>query len=275
MGSDDWKSMTRVLIGNKPKRRVVLARMGEQAGFDVLPMKLDKDSIASPAVDVIIPTGRAEYDLLRPKPMAMARSLVPKVGHVMLADHKALFNQWLFDNGFADCVPRIFHRTEPLIFPLIHKACIDANGENSHLILSEEDLARHDTDAELPGGTFLQEYVVGAAEHAAHVIAIEGKVVYAATVTSLHRPSHFVKGQRETPIRWVVRNDYAPPEVFDILARLSYTGAACFDYKIDGGQMKLFEMNPRIGGSFWNLDADYLLAYAKAVGLLGVPSDQP
>lgn len=255
--------MKSVLLGNKPDKRAIMVDMADHAAFRILPQDLDERIMVSPQVDVIVPFMLPEYDLLRTSPIAAARSLIPKAAHVRIAQDKLLFNHWLIEAGFGDCVPRMYDQAT--VFPLMRRARVDHWGQYSRLIRNEKELAQAEAEGEAPGGTFLQECVPGREEQATHVIAVEGRILFKSTVTSRHRRSLFVKGKYDTATGEKGRHGYAPPAIISIVQRLGYTGSACFDYKMEGDRVRLFELNPRIGGSFYKAGGDYLAAYACGV----------
>lgn len=255
--------MKSVLLGNKPDKRAIIVDMADHATFRILPQHLDEHIMVSPQVDLIVPFMLSEYDLLRASPIAASRSLIPKAEHVRLAQDKLLFNHWLIEAGFGDCVPRLYDQAT--VFPLMRRARIDHWGQYSRLIRNRKELAQAEAEGEVPGGTFLQECVPGREEQATHIIAVEGRILFRSTVTSRHRRALFVKGKYDTATGETGRHGYAPPAIISIVQRLGYTGAACFDYKMEGDRVRLFELNPRIGGSFYKAGGDYLAAYACGV----------
>jgi len=46
---------------------------------------------------------------------------------------------------------------------------------------------------------------------------------------------------------------------------MRYTGCACFNYKLIEGTPAIFEINPRVGGSFSRVADDYLSGYLAAI----------
>lgn len=255
--------MKSVLLGNKPDKRAIIVDMADHSAFRILSRELDERIMVSPQVDLIVPFMLPEYDLLRASPIAASRSLVPKAEHVRIAQDKLLFNHWLIEAGFGDCVPRMYDQAT--VFPLMRRARVDHWGQYSRLIRNEKELAQAEAEGEVPGGTFLQECVPGREEQATHIIAVEGRILFKSTVTSRHRRPLFVKGKYDIATGEKGRHGYAPPAIISIVQRLGYTGAACFDYKMEGGRVRLFELNPRIGGSFYKAGGDFLAAYACGV----------
>ena len=57
----------------------------------------------------------------------------------------------------------------------------------------------------------------------------------------------------------------------DILGKLDYEGAACFNYKLADDAPRIFEINPRFGGSLVMDVTAFVDAYRAALA----PSDEP
>ncbi len=84
----------------------------------------------------------------------------------------------------------------------------------------------------------LQEHVPDGIEYVTHMVAKDGVALWRCTYEYSATKGRTTK--RPTPFAEAV-------EAF--LAPLAFSGPCCANYKIVGGHMKLFEINPRIGGS--------------------------
>ena len=116
-------------------------------------------------------------------------------------------------------------------------------------------------------GFFFQDYVSGHEEFATHSISIGGKLVFAATNMHLYDEAFYVKG-RHTPIGIFNVGNVVPREIEGILSLMGYTGCACFNYKMDERRPLIFEMNPRVGASFYRVANQYLAGYVRAINLM-------
>jgi hypothetical protein len=191
-----------------------------------------------------------------------AEVLIPSENLVALTDDKPLFMQFLRDNGFAALAPDIYGNR--VSYPFICKKRIDIAGKNARVILTPEERAAFEAGI-VAEEYFKQEYVGGRTEYTTHFLAVEGRSTWDSTVEFTFDRDAYVRGVRCEPVE--TRKIETPfADVFHrILKALNYTGTACFNYKILDGTPKIFELNPRAGGSL-RLDLNpYLDAYLAAL----------
>jgi hypothetical protein len=187
--------------------------------------------------------------------------LIPPAAGVALADDKLTFNNWLIDTGFGYCVPKMLNSTN-LTFPLIRKKRIDEWGLHSRIFLCEEELRCVDIN---DLSYFMQECISDREEYVTHLICISGVITYAVTLVNLHHGPLYIKGAGEQPIKVKNIGGFVPPELSAILKIMDYSGCACFNYKVIDGALFIFELNPRVGGSFTRVTDQYLEAYFESV----------
>jgi hypothetical protein len=191
-----------------------------------------------------------------------AECLIPSEAVVMLTDDKPRFMQFLRDNGFAEFAPEIYMNV--VQYPFIYKKRSDIAGKNSHIIATPD--ARAALEAEIaPDDYFMQECVGGRTEYTTHFLAVDGRPSFDSTLEFIFERDAYVRGIRCEPLE--TRKIETPSvDLFRrILKALNYTGTACFNYKIADGAPKIFELNPRAGGSL-RLDLNaYLDAYLSVL----------
>ncbi len=83
----------------------------------------------------------------------------------------------------------------------------------------------------------------------------------------LYDEAFYVKS-RHTPIGIFNVGNVVPREIEGILSLMGYTGCACFNYKMEERRPLIFEMNPRIGASFYRVANQYLAGYVRAINLM-------
>ena len=108
---------------------------------------------------------------------------------------------------------------------------------------------------------FRQEFIAGKTEYTTHIVMFEARIRFASTFAFDFDRDHFVKGRRFQPVS---RRQMASPflDIFEgILNALEFCGTCCFNYKIVEGVPKIFELNPRFGGSLAGDINSYLDAY--------------
>ena len=260
-----FRRVQRVLLGNKPDWRPFFTQYANTKSFEILPFELNAQTILLPEIDLIMPMELSEYDLLRNSPSALSRCLIPTPDHVRIANDKLLFCRWMIDNGFGDYVPNIIENVEQASFPCIHKAKIGEFGSNSNIIHTKNDLKHVVETTADPDNFFFQNYIFGDTEYATHLISVNGNILYKSTMTYTHADTIHVKGICSAPTLQIARYNTAPPQIISIIKRMQYTGIACIDFKIEHGQIYVFELNPRMGASFASSGGDYLKSYAAGL----------
>ena len=197
--------------------------------------------------DLVVPLTLEDLDRLRGFGGLLAHGPLPLPDPdcVDLCNDKLAFNRAMIAAGFADCVPRI---ADALPFPYVLKKRIDAWGDNTHVVAGVDDERRlgarlHDADY------FRQAFVPGQREYAAHLLVLGGRIAAALTIEygfthDLHKkcreqPPHYRRLRRSTHL----------PLFRGMLAAIGYEGLCCVNYKLEGGRVRLLEINPRFGAS--------------------------
>lgn len=150
-----------------------------------------------------------------------------------LLDHTFRFHRWMWEHH-RTWKP---HRLEQPAYPCIAKFDRSHGGCGVRLIR---------TSAEDPtsGLELLMEAVRGRHEYIWHAAALRGEVLVERTFrVDLIDDLEIRRGPRPGIV-------VAPPVDLDVILReLDYTGFACANYKMVDGVPKIFEINPRMGGS--------------------------
>ena len=250
-----------ILLGNMPTWRSAVSESVDASRYGLLEAELNADTIELPFVDAILPLRLEEYCLIRQSPVARRKAIIPTPETVALADDKFRFNDWLVHNGFQDCTPRVIQG--PPSFPCILKKRIDWEGRNCRIFRSAAEWEASDNP-----DYFLQTYIPGRHEFVTHTISLDGRIVYASSHRHTYATPFFVKGAFDRPpLRTFDLGPFVPKEMASILKLLGYSGCACFNYKLANGIPAIFEMNPRVGGSFIMHTNQYLQAYSCLVAL--------
>lgn len=187
-------------------------------------------------------------DLLENNPIR-----IPKEEVVNLCDNKYLFNKTLVEKGFQDFVPKI---GKDLPLPFMLKKKVTWAGDFCYVISDAEKKAKYD---ELINSEdyFCQEIVGGVNEYATHILFKDGKIVETLTVEYTFYDEIPINGKSGFAYTKIVKCKCL--DTFSsILNAIGYEGLCCFDYKIADGKPKIFEINPRFGGSLGNYFISFL-----------------
>lgn len=207
--------------------------------------------------DSFTPENIANSDLVVPLTIQDARALAklrelvkdkllrsPSVDTVEICDNKLLFNETLIEKGFGDLIPKIGN---DLPFPFLVKKKVAFAGDDTYIV---EDEATKNRLAHLinNGDYFCQEIAVGANECATHILFKDGQIVDSLTVEYTFYNDRPINGKAAFICSNIAQCQHL--ELFtDILKSIDYEGICCFDYKVVNGKPKIFEINPRFGGS--------------------------
>jgi predicted ATP-grasp superfamily ATP-dependent carboligase len=181
-------------------------------------------------------------DLLENNPIK-----IPKEEVVNLCDNKYLFNTTLVKKGFQDFVPKI---GTDLRLPFMLKKKVTWAGDFCYVISDAETKEKY---SELINSNdyFCQEIIGGVNEYATHILFKDGKIVKALTVEYTFYDEIPINGKSGFAFTKIVKCNCLDTFAA-ILNAIGYEGLCCFDYKIEDGKPKIFEINPRFGGSLAN-----------------------
>lgn len=243
---------------------------------------LNNIAVELSAFDCVVPTGLVAYRKLQQlEQEGLTNVLIPDARIVAILDDKLRFSRFCGRKGYGRFIPALI--SEPCDYPFIYKKRIDAWGMHSRVIHSGAQLAAFEAGIDTQD-YFKQAYVAGPREYTTHVLALRGQVVFERTFEFVFESDYFVKGKLckhrsmaavDTPFRDFFAN---------FVADIDYSGTCCFNYKIQDGVPKIFEVNPRFGASLTFVINDYLEALlgvlefgrrSISMGVKNLPKPQP
>ena len=172
---------------------------------------------------------------------------IPSEEVVNICDNKYLFNKTLVEKGFQDFIPKIGTN---LPLPFMLKKKVTWAGDYCYLISDAEKQAAY-SGLIKNDDYFCQEIIGGANEYATHILFKDGKIVKTLTVKYTFYDEVPINGKSGFAYTEIVECECLDVFVL-ILSAIDYEGLCCFDYKIADGKPKIFEINPRFGGSLGN-----------------------
>lgn len=158
---------------------------------------------------------------------------------------------------FSNCVPPTYFDDKQLIFPTIMKPIDGCAGYG--IIIFKNKGEYENSKIKFNNTYIIQEYVCSAYITTGHFLCDSGNILWTAIYTS--KSAEYVI-KRGAITNYTKRNlSENEINVFsDILKKLNYHGLCCIDYCIDNNdKIKIFEINPRIGGSLVNDTTDFTL----------------
>jgi len=171
---------------------------------------------------------------------------IPSLKAVNICDDKYLFNETLTSKGFKDLLPKIGN---DLPLPFMLKKKVAACSENCFIISNPEQ--KHN-NIELINSPdyFCQEIIQGKDEYCTHILFKDHKIVASLTIkyTFYNGAPASIKYKDKLYYKTICKTPYL--DAFSsVLKAIDYEGLCNFDYKISDGKLKIFEINPRFGGS--------------------------
>ncbi len=172
---------------------------------------------------------------------------VPSLTCLRLCNDKYRFNQVLQLLGFGRYLPST---QMPLTLPYVLKRKVDEYGSHSHIIKTQEQEAALLANQN-PDDYFRQTLITGRDEYATHILFKDGRIVASLSFRNRFEGSAYIFGlhQKES-YKMLCQTPADRLALFArILRAIGYEGLCCFDYKLVDGEPRIFELNPRMGGS--------------------------
>ncbi|WP_262692099.1 ATP-grasp domain-containing protein [Kordiimonas aestuarii] len=233
-------------------------------GFVATYKPFNDPSIDADDFDLVVPLRLDAMRWLNSERGAALRkkALLPPNRVLDLCDDKLEFARFLIKHGYGDNVPSI---EGPLEYPYILKRRSDEWGNHSHLIKDAEDESRHAAHM-ASGAYFCQTLITGHNEYATHMLVDGTTITHCSTVQIRFDADDVVFREGVKPLGFTRTGSADHIKLFaGILVRLGFEGLCCFDYKLAGGVVKIFELNPRFGGSLAFTPNGAIASYANIV----------
>ncbi len=241
----------------------VIKRILKSQERDMALFFYDFDQIKTNRFDYIIPLSvyAQEYVNKHKIDDIENKALITPQKCIDICDKKNNFEEFMINNGFEKYYPLLKKETR---FPYVVKKNVDEFGLNVKIIENEEDENKY-SDLISSKEYIKQDCVSGKEEYTAHIIINNNKIVYLNTLVYVFEQDIFIKGKYcAEKDRVKVNHDHFSPIFQEILSKMEYTqGICCFNYKLVDGVMKIFEINPRFGGSLLEYVDEALFHYMK------------
>ncbi|MBE9586481.1 ATP-grasp domain-containing protein [Mucilaginibacter sp. JRF] len=167
---------------------------------------------------------------------------IPSLEAITLCDRKDLLVNKLRECGLGHMVP-----APHCNYPYILKKNAGDYSRNTFIITNADDEKAYEQELQDPD-FFTQELIFGKKEYASHIVFRNGKIVANVTVCYRFPEAAYLQGKATFNTRNRVMNKHQ--EAFtQVLNAIGFEGLCCIDYKEVDGKPKIFEINPRFGGS--------------------------
>lgn len=255
--------MTSILFGMKADWSEALQHGTSAIGFSFDMADLREADLSQ--CDAVVPLTLWDREFLEQRRARgeVFNALFPSADAQENCDDKLRFNRLLTAAGFGDHVPTVYADASqaPAGAPIIVKRRRDEWGKLSRIVTPPADVPL----AYDPAEEFLQEYVPGDLELSAHILVRQGCIVFARTARFDMPARPHVKGINTGYSRLVWQEGSDHVALFeDILNLVGFVdGTCCIDFREVDGVPRIFEINPRVGGSLTGNPGDYLRCYLE------------
>jgi D-ala D-ala ligase C-terminus len=179
-------------------------------------------------------------------------SLSPDAPSIHALDNKIRFAAYMLANSLQDHLPTVYAGPADAVYPCVVKRA-DMSSSWGVVIVQSAVQAEALLQSAMFFGkqTLLQELVPGTIEHATYCVVRGGKILWHCTFVTEVSESNIIKAEDNVTRRWTIATEPSVvAQIEKVLAPLSYSGPCNLDYKIaSDGTVRIFEINPRLGGS--------------------------
>lgn len=172
------------------------------------------------------------------------RALMPNLQSLELFSNKKLFSEYVKEHNLIEYVPRTIDNETEFVLGIAKPNNL-SYGRGCEIIRSKEELKKFDEKY------VIQEFMRSKFEYVTHIVASNGLIKLALTYCYEMKSDMEIKSGLSYPKK--TTKIKIGNEILDILQKflipVSYSGICNIDYKIINDQVKVMEINPRLGGS--------------------------
>jgi hypothetical protein len=172
--------------------------------------------------------------------------------NIELFDNKCKFTEYFIENNLEKYIPKSFQIkyedfvfNKKIIYPVIMKSNIGLGGNDVFILHCENDYNKKYKI--LKNNFVVQEYLIDDVEYVGHLFYIEGKLIYSLFFKIFNDNIFFV---RKGPSKKYILVDFNHLIFDEIFKNINFSGPLNINFKFINGEIKIFEVNPRFGGSF-------------------------
>lgn len=247
-GFPDW---AKAIFAGAP----VWARLNEVGEVVQIPSAAHWPGVSAGAPDeriVVVPLMEEDVrDCIR-HPELKSLALLPTELALLTLYDKARFSQHMVALGLCKFQPELYRYTHELKFPVALKRTTLNAGSG---IARADDLvafARLRTLPQFAGQSVLaSEWIEGRVEYVTHAVVVQGRIRWHQSFEYVLEPGQDIRRGSSMPHIRPVKVSVRALRVFEaVLLPLNYSGMCNIDFKLSPqGRLKIFEINPRFGGS--------------------------
>lgn len=206
-------------------------------------------------IQYILPLSPDDYATAERIDKETIKILYPSADVYALLDNKVAFTRFMMTH-YPEMLPSVYYLEEerigndPIDFPVIVKPMYSVSGGNMRVCMNAAEL-------DACPRTLVQRYIADEYEYGAFLMCIDGRIEKSWILGfpfQRYHPYH-IKCTNFPSMSYVIRNKGLLARFAPIVKHLQYTGGMCINFKWnpDLGKVWIFEINPRLGGSAFEL----------------------
>ena len=204
--------------------------------------------------------------------LAWASEIAKAIGYEGLPDleilekfaNKKIFHLLLKDLNLAQYQPNIYLDQDITQFPIVLKRTNLNACQGIRIIFTRQELTDSlSQDMWRRKEIIIQEFIENTNEFVWHAVYKDGVRLWEATIKYVKSNSLILRGPNSQIDSMIIESNPDATKVFDqIMSKTNYSGPCNIDFSYESSNLKIFEINPRIGGSLMNPENKELLAQA-------------
>lgn len=210
-------------------------------------------------VSYIIPLSVVDYNLVKNNIKLLnndLKVLYPTEEIFKLLNNKNMFTEFMLNN-FIECIPDVYYlnnkKLKNIEYPVISKPIYSTNGLNMKIIYNDNELLK------LNNYNNIQKFIEYEYEYGAFMLCIDG-IIQTQKIIRFKYDKYNIK-KTNFPKKYEHVENLNTNIFKNIINKLNYSGGINIDFKVDelSGNIYIFEINPRFGGSAFTNDFIYEL----------------
>ncbi len=241
------------VFGKPPFEDWFLAlREQEQTMFRVplntLSLEKIRGYVKSNAIDLLLPLRYEDMRFLSLHDVGCPYLSPPNFEIVRVLNEKNLFVDLMLYNELDDFLPEIYvictdtpKTYKPIKYPAVFKPTVGLAGAGVKILNEEADLPEGQTNY------IVQEYIEGSKEYVGNYVFYRGELLFSQVMSQVYEGDRHIKHGKM--LNNEIVHDFDHQQFSRIFSLLKYTGPMCIDFKLIDSKVKIFEINPRFGGT--------------------------
>lgn len=186
------------------------------------------------------------------------RGLIPNEYYLETFSDKIKFSEYIKEINLINLCP-LTYNLKDVKFPCVFKPNNLLAGCGIKVIRDNVSLKTEIKNNNLINQKFLlQSLILGKEEYVSHCICLNGELLWHCTYEYISNTRETIRNHC-TSAKKIILPDHILSELILFIKpydsnKIGYTGVCSFNYKIINSHIKLFEINPRFGGSIMKLE---------------------